>query len=443
MPLLSSSFAPLILSLFAAFTSPTQRVFAEVTFGWIMASGLRTISNVIRAMGTVRSKSYTTFYRFFSKARWSVDRLGMYVAVLAVEAFCLTELALYIVGDDTIARRRGDHVYGVSMFRDAARSSKKKVRLTWSNNWVVLSLLVNLPHLPRPVCIPVLFRLYLTKKRCQEQGVPFHSRNELMAELIQIFARGFEGRKIYFCGDGAYANEVIASSLPTDVELVSRIQKNATLYALPKKAKRRGRGRPRKKGKKLPKLAELAKSRRAPWEVEEIQQYGELRERKLKAFICLWYKVCKDSPVLVVIVRDPENDDEDQYFFTTDTELAPAAVAQIFAMRWQIELAFWESKTLLGLEDNRCWCECSVKRVAPFAFLVQSMVKIWFYKYGYKSKYLRTNDSEWYKKENPSFADMLNTLRAELFAVIISRTSMSRHAKRKILDLISGMAWGA
>ena len=71
------------------------------------------------------------------------------------------------------------------------------------------------------------------------------------------------------------------------------------------------------------------------------------------------------------------------------------------------------------------------------------MVKIWFYKYGYKSKYLRTNESEWYKKENPSFADMLNTLRAELFAVIISRTPMSRHAKRKILNLISGMAWAA
>ena len=95
------------------------------------------------------------------------------------------------------------------------------------------------------------------------------------------------------------------------------------------------------------------------------------------------------------------------------------------------------------LPDTRCWCERSVKRVAPFAFLVQSMVKIWFYKYGHKSKYLRTNESEWYEKENPSFADMLNTLPAELFAVIISGTSMSRHAKRKTLDPVSGMAWAA
>ena len=62
---------------------------------------------------------------------------------------------------------------------------------------------------------------------------------------------------------------------------------------------------------------------------------------------------------------------------------------------------------------------------------------------GHKSKYLRTNESDGYEKENPSFADMLNTLRAELFAVIILGTSMSRHAKRKILDLVSGMAWAA
>jgi hypothetical protein len=414
-----------------------------VVFGWIMASGPRTISNVIRAMGPLRSKSYATFYRFFSQARWSVDRVGLYLAVLAVEAFCLTELALFIVGDDTIARRRGHHVYGTAMFRDAPRSTKKKVQLTWSNNWVVLSLLVHVPDLPRPVCIPILFRLYLPQKRCQELGVPFYSRNKLMAEMIQIFASRFEDRKIYFCGDGAYANEVIASSMPAHVELVSRLQKNATLYSIPKKPKQRPRGRPPKKGKKLAKLAELADSRSLRWELEEVLQYGEIRERKLKAFTCLWYHVCKDRPVLVVIVRDPENTEEDQYFFTTDIELAPATVAEIFATRWQIELAFWETKTLLGLEDNRCWCECSVKRVAPFSFLLQSMVKIWFYKHGYKSKYLRTNESEWYTKENPSFADMLNTLRTELFALIISRTPMSRYMKHKIIGLVSNMAWAA
>ena len=125
----------------------------------------------------------------------------------------------------------------------------------------------------------------------------------------------------------------LSVDLPRHVKLASRIQKNATLYAIPSKPRRRGRGRPRKKGKKLPNLAGIADSRRLCWESAEVQQYGEIRERKLKAFTCLWYKVCKDRPVLVVIVRDPEKKEEDQYFFTTDIELAPVAVAEICATR--------------------------------------------------------------------------------------------------------------
>ena len=249
--------------------------------------------------------------------------------------------------------------------------------------------------------------------------------------------------RIILSADGAYANNILLSSLPLNVDLVSRMQKNATLHALPKKERRRRRGRPRKKGDKLPKLSQIAEECSNPWISAELKQYGKSRKRLVKAFRCLWYRVAKTRPILAVIVRDPEGMEEDQYFFTTNLQLPPCEVAELMAARWTIETAFWESKAVLGLEDNRCWVKNSVSRVAPFVFLVQSVLKIWFCQCGHNSRYFSLATAEWYQKENPTFSDMLNTLRVELLALEISRTSMSRYMKRKIVRLLSNIAWAA
>jgi len=249
MPILSSSIGELLLSLFCIFTCPTQQTFAELVFGWIMAGGKRAISSVIKAMEGVRSKSYSTFYRFFSKAKWEVDQLGLAVASLAIRLFYAGQSILYTTGDDTIARRSGPKVYGAGIHYDCSNSTRGTVKATWSNSWVVLSLLVKVPFLPRPISIPLLFRLYLSQKTCDKLDIPFKTRSELMAEMVQVLGSRFSDYRIILSADGAYANQLLVSSLPLHVDLVSRVQKNATLNTFPKKARRRRRGRPRKKGR--------------------------------------------------------------------------------------------------------------------------------------------------------------------------------------------------
>ena len=438
MPILSSSIGDLILSLFSTFTSPTQQTFAELVFGWIMAGGKRAISSVIKAMEGVRSKSYSTYLGFFSKAKWDVDQLGLAVCSVAVRFFYAGRSFLYTTGDDTISRRSGPKVYGAGIHYDCSN-----FKATWSNSWVVLSLLVKVPFLPRPISIPILFRLYLSEKTCQKLCVPSETRSELMAETLQILRSRFSDYRIILSTDGAYANNILLSSLPLNVDLVSRVQKNARFYELPKKERRRRRGRPCKKGEKLSKLPQIAEEGSMPWIRAELKKYGKTRKRLLKAFLCLWYRVGKTRPILLVIVRDPEGKEQDQYFFTTNEELSPAEVAELMAARWSIEVAFWESKTLLGLEDNRFWVKKSVSRVAPFVFLIESIVKIWFCKWGHKGAYFSLGRAEWYHKERATFSEMLNTLRAELLASEISRTSMSRPLKRKIIRLLRNIAWAA
>ena len=67
-------------------------------------------------------------------------------------------------------------------------------------------------------------------------------------------------------------------------------------------------------------------------------------------------------------------------------------------------------KQLLGLEDPANRLPKAVERTAPMARILSSLVVVWFHQTGHQS--LHFPFRPWYpKKEEPSFADLLTTLR--------------------------------
>ncbi|MBV8317194.1 MAG: hypothetical protein JOZ53_19815 [Planctomycetaceae bacterium] len=64
----------------------------------------------------------------------------------------------------------------------------------------------------------------------------------------------------------------------------------------------------------------------------------------------------------------------------------------------------------MGLEDPANRLPKAVERTAPLALILSSLVVIWFHQTGHR--FLRFPFRPWYpKKQEPSFADMLTTLR--------------------------------
>jgi hypothetical protein len=51
-------------------------------------------------------------------------------------------------------RRRGKKVHGAGWFHDG--SAAGQLKLGYGNNWVVVAIIVTLPHVSRPVALPVL-----------------------------------------------------------------------------------------------------------------------------------------------------------------------------------------------------------------------------------------------------------------------------------------------
>jgi DDE superfamily endonuclease len=59
--------------------------------------------------------------------------------------------------DDTLFRRRGKKVWAASWFHDGSAAGKDKTG--YGNNWVIAGIVVTLPMVSRPVCLPVLAQL--------------------------------------------------------------------------------------------------------------------------------------------------------------------------------------------------------------------------------------------------------------------------------------------
>jgi len=232
--------------------------------------------------------------------------------------------------------------------------------------------------------LPVLFALYRKRPDCDRSHL-FLTRQQIAARMIRQTRDALPRRTIRIAADGQYATKEVAgaASEARRSNLVSRMRCDAAIYALPPtKYKRHRRGRRRKKGKRLPTPKQLAARRKKGWRNVEVLAYGKRVRRRVLPVVCLWYHVSKDSPLKLLIVRDPSGKQKDDYLFCTEPATPDEQIIERFAARWPIEECIHDGKQTGGFEQVQGWCERTVERQAPFALVVQTLVKAWYLLYG-------------------------------------------------------------
>ena len=258
---------------------------------------------------------------------------------------------------------------------------------------------------------------------------------ELLGEMVALVTSWATERSFQLVADGAYAT--LAGSAPENVSFVGRIRKDAAIYALPVSKKTTGRGRPPKKGKRLPAPEPMARrAKKKQWKRETFMLYGETVERLLYSFKALWYHVCPDQLVRIVCVRDEKGKQTDEFFFTTDLSLSPVEIVQLYGSRWSIEITFREAKQHLGLETPQARLQKAVERQSPFCLLTFSLIALWYLIHGHKHPASKHQNDPWYPhKEGVSFATMLSTLRVASWQDRIFDNSTFHPQQRKIVKL--------
>lgn len=425
---LTQSFVSLLQEFRCVFTSPSYATFLALMTGWLLSYRHRYVTELIQSSDCTRKGHHSRYHRFFSAAAWCLDTLCCLLARLLVKILVpngVIELAV----DDTLCRKRGLTVYGTGMHHDPLISSRAMKLVSWGHDWVVVCLIIRLPFWsPTKVwALPIGFRLYrnrqgLTKgrkgKKAKDAKVKakkpkgHRTRPELALELISLISSWFPARVLLVTGDSAYGGKSVLRKLPGNVHLISHVHPKGALYAQAPPRQPGQKGRRRTKGQRLPTMAEWAADTHQPWQKLVFDQFGLHATLQVKTRQALYYKAGKDRLLTIVLVHDPVGKRPDQMFYCTCLDWDARTILAHYACRWAIEVTFENSKQLLGLEDPANRTEKAVRRTAPMALVLYSLSILWFHLVGHA--HVKFPHRPWYrKKAEPSFADVLSTLRHE------------------------------
>jgi hypothetical protein len=406
--------------------SRTFAIFALAATGLVAQTARRTVVGMLAGAAMSTVVSFHSVCRFFSHHVWHVDQLGLVLARVIVDRLIDEHAPIEVVVDDTLFRRWGRKVFGAFWTRDG--SAQDPSALGRGNRWVIAGIIVTLPFCGRPVCLPVLLRLW--------RGKGTASPVRLAGELIGLLAKEFTGRVIHAVGDAAYHGKALIVAGTT---FTTRLPVNAVLYALapPPTGKR---GRPRLKGDRLGNPAQLAAT--AQWRRAAVTRYGQTDTVEIAEIQCLWYGAFGNAKGRSVLVREP-GCDKILAIFTTDTASDAEAIVARYAHRWPIEVAIAGGKQLLGIGQARNRLQLAVERTVPLGFCVYSLVIVWYALHGYHQDDLKSRRAQqpWYpQKDEPSFEDMLAKLRRTLIAARITGVSPAQADPQKYRDYVLACA---
>ncbi len=377
----------------------THRLFMALACGLILADR-GTVTGMAAAAGI--GQQWRRACWLFAEAKWDLDALGLAVARLIVKYLLSEGAPVTVAVDGTFFRRWGRHVFQARWAYDGSAQGGKKV--AFGNTWVVLALVVKLPFCPSPVALPALFRLW--------RGKGTASHVELAAQMLKVLAGAFPGREIHGTGDAAFHGETLVIKGTT---WTTRLPANAVLSG-PKPPPTGKRGRPAAKGARIGTCADAAQS--ADWKDTVISAYGQKKRVQVSACEALWYGSFKSAPSQLVLVRDPDSARPyDLGIFTLDTKASPEALAERYSWRWPIEPSDAAGKQLTGAGDACNRTQKAVERTVPFAFLIQSLMILWYARSCDPAASIghRRSRCPWYRtKATPAPAGMHAALRGAL-----------------------------
>jgi hypothetical protein len=249
--------------------------------------------------------------------------------------------------DDTPTERYGRQVQGAGVHHNPTPGPAGGP-FVYGHVWVVLGLLAAHPAWG-VVALPLLARLYVREKNlagiAPEHRPAFRTKLELAVDLMRWAARwlGMLGKPIWVVADGAYATAPLLKPLRAlAVTVVSRLRKDAALWAVPGPQPQHRRGPRRIYGERRIDLAKRA-GQKCGWTTETFALYGKVTAKRYKTFVATWRPA--GGAIRVVLLDEPKGW---VAFFCTDTAATVADILGGVAARFSLEVTFRDLKDVVG-----------------------------------------------------------------------------------------------
>jgi len=438
-------FAAVILPFAGMFVQQrTWRHAQLLLLGALLTPGQRTVCAILRVAGLCWERRFVSYHRVLNRAVWR-DRVGTRRLFDLLVATFVPRGPVLLGVDDTIERRRGKRISAKGIYRDPVRSSKSFFVKTSGLRWLSLMLLAPITWAGRVWALPFLTVLAPSARYCRERGLRHKKLTDWARQVALQARRWLPDREIVLVGDSSFAAlDLLASLVRQGLICVTRLRLDAALYE-PAPPRRPGaKGRPRKKGARLPTLAQVLADPDAAWQTLRISGWYGTPERRLE--VCSQTAVWFHSglplvPIRWVLLRDPQGEFDPQALLCTDPARTPSQIISWFVQRWPVEVTFREARDHLGLETQRQWSDRAIARTTPCLLALFSLTALLGNQLNPRAR-LAAAAAAWYRKTQPTFADTLAAVRKEIWAAQGFSMSRTRSNIRKLpIQLRQGIAY--
>lgn len=447
MSTLPSEVAALLLVFAPLFSKRVWKSVEVLLIGSILAPGKRTISSILRVMGLAQEQHFQNYHRVLSRACWSSRAVSRRLLLLLTSVFVPIGPVIFGI-DDTIERRKGAKIKARGIYRDPVRSSHSQCVKTSGLRWLSVMLLVEIPWAQRIWALPFWTVLAPSQHYSEANCNTHKSLTDWGRQMLLQIRRWLPNRELVVVGDSSFAVLDLLHALGRPLRnfcMITRLRLDAALYE-PVVAPQPGQmGRPRLKGKRLPKLSQVLMSETTHWQTVILARwYGQSqRVVEVASATAVWYHTGKPVvPIRWVLVRDPKGEFESQALLSTHLAYSPVQILSWFVQRWQLEVTFEEVRAHLGMESQRQWSDLAILRTTPTILGLFSLVTL--IADAQQSLFLLdVRQAVWYSKTLPTFSDAIAWVRSSLWPVTFSMSSedtemlnVSRSVLERMMDTL-------
>lgn len=348
--------------------------------------GRRTVTGLLSTSAS-QFVDWSAAYRVFARGRF--DAHAVLDAVLDnVVGMQPTGDPVVAAVDDTLLRKRGTKIAGVSWRRDplgppfatnfirAQRLLQISAGLPMGDGSVRM-VPVDVVHAPspakpRPWANEQEWRAYRTELHASSLSVvAARSVSRLRSRLDTTDGAG--QRILIMVGDGGYTNRTVLRTLPDRTTFIGRVRADATLYHLPPRPLPGQPGRRRVYGERAPTPEQIRHAQDIPWQSVSVHAAGRWHDFRVKTIAPVRWRATSAVHDLRLVVVAPLGYRprkgarmlyrKPAYLICTDPNLSLERLLQAYVWRCDIEVNFRDEKTLLGVGQAQVRTAASVEAV--------------------------------------------------------------------------------
>jgi len=315
----------------------------------------------------VNPKKYHSIHKLFNRVKFDYVSIQIEIIVWILLFFKILKISISI-DDSIIYRSRKRKVpYGHKQYDHANKANRSSY--VFGQRWLAFGLIVTIRG--RTITLPLYIYLVKPKKNLITMTVV------ILRELKRVMDKRGLKIEVEILTDSWFARErlILRAKHQYGFSVVTMARKDLALYKLPPVRRKKAKGRPKIKGKRIePKLEDLKKER-------TLQIYSRVVNVKYKEAISkarfLNYEIVK-----AVWVRFDDADSM-RLLISTDTTLSGEEMIRRYARRWDIESMFNELKNsfkfkMIMLQTPRSYYQFLYFKI--WAFIIIKLSSIQFQK---------------------------------------------------------------